>query len=608
MKSVTLPVICIMLCMSLASGILPVQSTQTTPISLYETIKTNPVSIISSSEYCTIKLSDATTYTMTPHHPMLPKIVKQYTLPYGSHITEVTFDVLETDEYMLTQPVVPNSEPIPLSEGFQKDTVPTMDIQIYHQTTPYPSQVIEYSVSGALHDQAHVTLLTLTIYPIQYFPLNQKIHQITSAEITIEYTPPEHPITYPSDYNLVIVAPKEFQQPIESLITHKNNYGMISYFKSTEDIYEEYSGNDKAEQIKYFLKDAVESYGINHALLFGNIEKMPMRLASIEVFREEGILTDLYYADLFNADGSFSSWDQNRNGKYCEYSWDLGLIEFVDLYSDISVGRIPCKNVKEAEIMIEKIITYETTAYASEWANRFLVLAGDTFPSNEILEGEIVTGIIANHMQSFGFEPVKLWTSLGTFKPMNINEEISKGAGFICYSGHGYEQGFGTSPPFEEQRVEYLSPYLIGMRNTDKYPVIFFDACSTTKLDFTIEELLEWYPKPLVRLFALLYGVPYQLDAFYPTFSWEIIKKPHGGGVAAIGSTRVAFTGVDEDGPFWGAGYLNDRFFNAYTPGCTLGDLFLEAENAYLSDVGELVTLQEFVLLGDPSLKIGGYP
>ena len=608
MKLVALPIICLMLCMSIASGILPVQSTQANTIIVSDILKTAPVTITTSSEYCSISLSDATTYSMTPHHPMLPKIIKQYTLPYGSQITEISFSVLDSEQYPLTQPVLPNSEPVPISENTQLDMIPTIDAQIYQQHTPYPTEPMTYTLSGALQDQTHVTLLTLTLYPIQYYPLDQEIHQITNAEILIEYEPPQHPISYPSEYDLVIISPEEFQQPIEDLITHKNNHGMISFYKSTEGIYNEYSGNDEAEQIKYFLKDAVESYGITHALLFGNIEKMPMRLAAVEVFREEGIITDLYYADLFNADGSFSSWDQNRNGKYCEYSWDLGLIEFVDLYSDISVGRIPCKNVREAKNMINKIITYETTAYASEWANRFLVLAGDTFPSNEILEGEIVTGIISDRMQSFGFEPVKLWTSLGTFQPMNINEETSKGAGFICYSGHGYEQGFGTSPPFEEQRVEYLSPYLIGMRNTDKYPVIFFDACSTTKLDFTVEELLEWYPKPLVRLFSLFYGVPFEMDSFYPTFSWEIIKKPHGGGIAAIGSTRVAFTGVDEDGPFWGAGYLNDRFFNAYSPGCSLGDLFIQAENDYLSNVGELVTLLEFVLLGDPSLKIGGYP
>jgi hypothetical protein len=273
------------------------------------------------------------------------------------------------------------------------------------------------------------------------------------------------------------------------------------------------------------------------------------------------------------------------------------------------VGRLPCNSTKEVELMVEKIITYETQTYGSEWYKRILLLAGDTFPNHGVIEGEVVTGFIADHMQQYGFEPIKLWTSLGAFRPLNINKEINKGAGFISYSGHGYEQGFGTSPPNVEQRIEYFSPYLYGIFNHDKLPVIFFDACSTTRLDFTVEDLHEWYPTPLVKLFSFASGVSYKMDSLYPTFTWEILNKRVGGGIAAVGSTRVAFTGVDANGAHWGAGLLNTNFYKAYAPGKYLGELMTQTQTDYINTVGkECITLEEFILVGDPSLRLGGYP
>jgi hypothetical protein len=91
--------------------------------------------------------------------------------------------------------------------------------------------------------------------------------------------------------------------------------------------------------------------------------------------------------------------------------------------------------------MVDKIITYETTTYGSEWFHRLIVMGGDTFPSvGGISEGEVVTEYISSILSDF--TPIKLWASYHTFRPMKINSEISKGAGFVSFSGHGFEYGF----------------------------------------------------------------------------------------------------------------------------------------------------------------------
>jgi len=54
---------------------------------------------------------------------------------------------------------------------------------------------------------------------------------------------------------------------------------------------------------------------------------------------------------------------------------------------------------------------------------------------------------------------------------------------------------------------------------------------------------------------------------------------------------------------------LNTYFFQAYEPGKDLGELMNQAQIDYINSVGkECISLEEFMLVGDPSLHLGGYP
>ena len=81
------------------------------------------------------------------------------------------------------------------------------------------------------------------------------------------------------------------------------------------------------------------------------------------------------------------------------------------------------------------------------------------------------------------------------------------------------------------------------------------------------------------------------------------MSKTNGGAIATIGATRVAFTGTES-----GAGKLSMEFFSAYKSSETLGQMMTQAQNEYITDVPyDFLTIEEFILLGDPTLKIGGY-
>ena len=78
-------------------------------------------------------------------------------------------------------------------------------------------------------------------------------------------------------YDMVIIAPSEFSDELQPLIDHKNSHEVETTFKSTEEIYNEYDAFDEAEEIKYFIKDAIEEWGIDYVLLVGRVDKLPIR-------------------------------------------------------------------------------------------------------------------------------------------------------------------------------------------------------------------------------------------------------------------------------------------------------------------------------------------
>ena len=77
---------------------------------------------------------------------------------------------------------------------------------------------------------------------------------------------------------MVIIAPDMFSGSIQPLITHKNSHGVNTFLKTTEEIYTEYDGSDDAEEIKLFIRDAIETNNIKYVLLFGGTTRTGIQL------------------------------------------------------------------------------------------------------------------------------------------------------------------------------------------------------------------------------------------------------------------------------------------------------------------------------------------
>jgi hypothetical protein len=550
-----------------------------------ESINLSDLSVKEIDDKVKLDFDQSTSFTTETDKPMIPVLTKVYNLPFGSTIKNVDVSFSDSEQIILTKTIKKAPEPKSLInlETKNKEKIMPEKTEVVTNADVYPTKSFEYTTGTGLYNGKHSMFLVVHCYPVRFLAKENKVSHYKNVDISIEYQKPVCSTVFEDEYDMLIITPEVFSQSLGRLMDHKKSNNVETILKTTEEIYSSSKGRDKAEKIKYFIYDAIKDWGIDYVLIVGDMDYTPMRMTDINIYNSEGIPTDLYYADVFDSEGDFCCWDGNNNDVFGEYDRHQGDLDDLDLYADVYIGRIPCKNNRELNIVIDKIMTYETSTYGQNWFNNAVLMGGDTFPNHGPLEGEMVTDAISEELTDFNC--IKLWTSMGNYNWLNINRKITDGAGFVSYSGHGYQFGFGTSAPNEEERIEYYTPYALGMRNKEKYPVIFFDACSTAELDYNF------------------YGIK------LPTFAWFLIKKPVGGAVATIGATRVAFTMVDNDGIHGGAGFLNLHFFKAYKPGISVSEMLVQSQNDYLNNAPwkDCVTLEEFNLLGDPSLKIGGY-
>lgn len=573
--------------------------------------------IIEKGEFVEIYVEETNSFMTDDGAPMMPFFSKTYEFPLGTEITNVEATTSKVETINVGKQV----DPVPSKQriGDSIALVETiMNQEVYTSSKPYPSEWCSYVTGAGLNkNNDHVLFLSLQVYPTRCLPLENTVQYVKQVEISVEYNVPDSKTTNSDIYDLVIIAPLEFSDSLEPLIYHKNDYGVETNLVTLEYIYANFSGRDKAEKIKYFVKYAVEEWNTHYVLLIGDVKKLPIRTTYASPW-EIDILSDLYYADIYDDNYSFCNWDANGNDIFGEVSWEGGFpprmkdLDGVDLYADVHLGRIPCSDEKELDVVVNKIINYERETYNQIWFKKIILAGGDTFPLVKwgkpfVYEGEITNTKVAQQLPDF--KHVKLWTSKRNLNALTFNLAISKGAGFVSYAGHGFEMGWGTYPPnaIINRMIMYYTPYLKGMRNNQKLPVVFFDACLTAKLDFNITDLEGYYPI-LIKLLLIFTRLDYDPSVFYPCFAWCFLKKEDGGSIATIGATRTAYTWVDKDGVYAGAGYLDVQFFKAYEEGVTAGEMLTKAQNGYISNVGkDYFTIEEFLLLGDPSLVVGGY-
>jgi len=611
-------------------GAAAVSKTSETSLKKTETITFSNPEITTKEDYTYVTLENANAWLNTPGAPMLPASVTTFILPFGTKIKNIDVTFSEPEEYILEKKIAPTPKPVTFVAGTKVT---------FNQETPaigstYPEKLFDYHLGAGISGEDHVIFVTVRCFPIQYNLEENKILYRNKASLSITYIPASPETSTVDDYKLIIIAPKDFSEALQPLINHKISKGITTKLVTPKEIcdsvYFPAEGRDCAEKMKYFIKNAYDQWGTDYVLLaggrYGGILKekwyVPVRYTNLDDDSnwEGGYLSDLYFSDLYDASGNFSTWDSNGNGIFAE--WNSQGKDILDMYPDVYIGRLACTNVNEVKTLVNKIITYENTTAGTEWFNRMVVVGGDSAPNatDPWYEGEEENKLALDYMT--GFEGVRLWTSNGNLTGrQDVIDGISPGCGFLFFDGHGNPMVWSTHPPKNESRwidglfVQDMSK----LTNGEKLPVTVCGGCHNAQFNTSLLNILKGFIQERFKYFQLKF---YYKEWAPECWAWKLMSVKNGGSIATM-----AYTGLDwfAEGDYnndsipdctqFLSGYTNTQFFKNYGVNnkTILGQAHTQALIDYLNAYPPMLekldakTVQEFVLLGDPSLQIGGY-
>jgi hypothetical protein len=595
-----------------------------------DTLSFSSVQLLEENDYTNIGLSEATSYLTTSGGYALPVMTRVYTFPFLTKITDVVVSYSEIQEKTISKPL--KFAPQPIADNTEGSNL------VSHQSTSfkiYPEDSYSYHIAAGRDGDNLVTYLAVHLYPVQYLPSDNTLRYAQNAKISIMYMLPDEKSTKSTDqYELVIIAPEAFSEALQPLVSHKISKGMTTKLVTLEDIYQSVyflvEGRDCAEEMKYFIKNAFDQWGTKYVLLVGGRnggimeEKwwVPVRYSLLNDDGEGSYLTDLYFADVYDSNGNFSSWDSNNNGIFAE--WTHTKKDILDMYPEVYVGRLPCTSVSQVKTMVDKIITYETTTYGTEWFKKFVGVAGDTYPSayDPYYEGELATNASFQQLQSLGigFDASMLWTSNGRFTgPDSVIAEISAGCGFVHFSGHGNPASWSTHPPKNESawvnglKVKHMSQLV----NGKKQPIVIVGGCHNAQFNTSLMNIIKGVLEDGLGYFEwkTSLGDFWRVEWIPRCWAWAMASQTKGGAIAVIANTGLGYGEPGADTLTERGRHLEWLFFKAYHDGMkNLGEthgidlIYYMNEHPPMDDLVDCKIVQQWALLGDPSLLMGGYP
>jgi hypothetical protein len=239
-------------------------------------------------------------------------------------------------------------------------------------------------------------------------------------------------------------------------------------------------------------------------------------------------------------------------------------------------------------------------------------------------EGELICETVLDRYMT-GVNPLKLFSSNKNtnpdFTPLpdNFLRELSKGCGHLLLDGHAspgvwvthwtYDDGFGWT----EDIIIAEFPKL---KNKNKYPVCIVGGCHSNQIN--VSAINTWLDKDNSKK-MWTYG-----DFVPECWGWWLTRKINGGSVATIGNSGLGIGWVGQESDLNGDGiedpvcleglgpYQQLMFYKTLVEESDiLGECWVGAQTKYLNtgmDAWEdIKTIEQWLLLGDPSLKIGGY-
>jgi len=340
------------------------------------------------TDFIDVLIDGAPLHVYAPGAPELPRYTIKIPLPLGATDVEVEFESLSSVETMnIAEGTLVSPAPIPAPLDYSSEvlSLSTMDESVYNTDAFYPEAMCTSQTFVGQDEYGNLATWTIVdVAPCQYNPIAGVIDYITEGEITLTYNPPEGELGTLDTvyYDLLIISADAYIGDLIPLVEHKEEMGLQTKLVSLSDIYNNIydfevleDPVDEQEQIKYFMYEAKNHWDIQYVMAVGGWRtfwgfnkpsvQFPVRSIPDEV-DEPTFISDQYYSCFV------------RYHHQTGYSFDDSLHNF-EASPDVSFGRLACRNQREVRTLVDKIITYETTAYEGDWFNKFLSITGDGF-------------------------------------------------------------------------------------------------------------------------------------------------------------------------------------------------------------------------------------
>lgn len=381
---------------------------------------------------------------------------------------------------------------------------------------------------------------------------NQNLHGLSSPEYLI--------ITHPL-----------FLASAERLANfHRQQYLRTVQVVTTEQVYQEFgSGIADPAAIRDFVKMLYDKNGsvLKYLLLFGSGSYDPLnRVANnyrfIPTHQSNQSLdpTSSYTSDDFF--GMLNDTADINRGNTLQAM-------------DIAVGRIPARNLNEANKMVDKIIRYHAPSRFGEWRNRLLFVADDRDLNLHLNDAEAVAAFTKNSIfqtQKIYLDAFPLVSGSGGARYPAVNEELvnrmNQGALIVNYSGHGNHIRLADEAIFTIDEVSRL-------QNALRLPLMVTASC-------------DFYPFD---------------DPAKNASGAQMLTGDSTGAIALLTTARLVLAASNR--------IINEYFIQtALQPDpiskqyLTLGEAVRRAKNLSVLQAGEILNTRKFILLGDPAMRL----
>ncbi|UCH83654.1 MAG: hypothetical protein JSW50_14560, partial [Candidatus Latescibacterota bacterium] len=420
------------------------------------------------------------------------------------------------------------------------------------------------------HEKVSDTLSRMVINP--EVNLDYRFNEVRVKEKKGGFQPTSYPSLEGSPVDYLIITTDALASEFQRLADWKTEKGVPTVVRTIEFIEANTrNGVDLQETMRFFIQDAYAKWGITYVLLGGDSDVLPPRYALSRYYlRPQELPVDMYFACL---DGS---WNETHD-KYWGEGFKLKPYDTPDLYAEIYNGRIPCSTGSEADLLIDKIIAYETPCDAA-YLNRYIFFAEVLFPVNWPVEPMTLNGadiaeyVYTTCLQGTPTDVVRMYETDWLF-PGSVPENkqaamdsIEVGFNHANHIGHGFRYNMSVAD------ASILNVDADAFTNGCRYTNLYMLNCTAAAFHF------------------------YCLAEHF-------LKNPNGGTVTVIGANDSAF-------PNAAGNYMYEYYDLLYNHDVThIGEVYARSRLprtpvAESGDNVDLWTHYVYTILADPEMPL----